>query len=184
MSRELFTSIVEEVTIHSEYFRVDIDCIGREDISSLMKCTFVIIQLAHRTVPGSLNEYLQMGETTFRESLDNSCKSEHLQKPTITVVQKLYAFHEHKIDVVRLSWTIRRRYRWVQGYRGSSNYGFDLLIMVRPFWNIEIIPSRRVLLGEDREIEHPAHILAYYSLAGPKTDFPPSVIPPNAVMVF
>ncbi|GKC64358.1 coronatine-insensitive protein 1-like protein [Tanacetum coccineum] len=87
------------------------------------------------------------------------------------------------MDVVRLSWTIRRRYRWLQGYRGSSSYGFDLLIMVRPFWNIEIIPSRRVLLGEDREIEHPAHILAYYSLAGPKTDFPPSVIPPNAVMV-
>ncbi|PWA74709.1 hypothetical protein CTI12_AA250010 [Artemisia annua] len=75
------------------------------------------------------------------------------------------------------------RYLWVQGYRGSSNYGFDLLPMVRPFWNIEIIPSRRVLLGEDREVEHPAHILAYYSLAGPRTDFPPSVIPLNAVMV-
>ncbi|GKB33360.1 hypothetical protein Tco_0872761 [Tanacetum coccineum] len=112
MSRELFTSIVEEVTIHSEYFRVDIDCIGREDISSLMKCTFVIIQLAHGTVPGSLNEYLRMGETTFRESLDNFCKSvmeifgaesvmeifgaEYLQKLTITDVQKLYAFHEVK----------------------------------------------------------------------------------------
>ncbi|GJU03858.1 ribonuclease H-like domain-containing protein [Tanacetum coccineum] len=89
-----------------------------------------------------------------------------------------------KVDlVIYIGGKGRRRYRWVQGYRGSSNYGFDLLIMVRLFWNIEIIPSRRVLLGVDREIEHPAHILAYYSLAGPRTDFPPSVIPPNAVMV-
>ncbi|KAI3757864.1 hypothetical protein L6452_05407 [Arctium lappa] len=67
------------------------------------------------------------------------------------------------------------RYLWVQGYRGSPT-GCDLLTMARPFWNIEVIPSRRVLAGEDTEVEHPAHILAYYSLAGPRTDFPPSVI--------
>ncbi|KAF5800115.1 putative leucine-rich repeat domain superfamily [Helianthus annuus] len=68
------------------------------------------------------------------------------------------------------------RYLWVQGYRGSST-GFDLLAMARPFWNIEIIPPRKVSSGEGKELEHPAHILAYYSLAGPRTDFPPSVIP-------
>nr|XP_043615844.1 coronatine-insensitive protein 1-like [Erigeron canadensis] len=66
------------------------------------------------------------------------------------------------------------RYLWVQGYKGSSS-GCDLLTMARPFWNIEIISSRRVLIGEE-EIDHPAHVLAYYSLAGPRTDFPPSVI--------
>ncbi|KAL4576170.1 hypothetical protein LXL04_012259 [Taraxacum kok-saghyz] len=68
------------------------------------------------------------------------------------------------------------RYLWVQGYRGSPT-GCDLLEMARPFWNIEIIPPRKVIVGEGKEIEHPAHILAYYSLAGPRTDFPPSVIP-------
>ncbi|KAJ0465960.1 putative leucine-rich repeat domain superfamily, transport inhibitor response 1 [Helianthus annuus] len=68
------------------------------------------------------------------------------------------------------------RYLWVQGYRGSKT-GFDLLTMARPFWNIEIIPPRKVNCGDGREMEHPAHILAYYSLAGPRTDFPPSVIP-------
>lgn len=68
------------------------------------------------------------------------------------------------------------RYLWVQGYRGSRT-GCDLLAMARPYWNIEIIPPRKVNLGEGRETEHPAHILAYYSLAGPRTDFPPSVIP-------
>ncbi|KAI3793202.1 hypothetical protein L1987_35817 [Smallanthus sonchifolius] len=72
------------------------------------------------------------------------------------------------------------RYLWVQGYRGSKT-GFDLLAMTRPFWNIEIIPPRKVICGEGREMEHPAHILAYYSLAGPRTDFPPSVIPLDSI---
>lgn len=68
------------------------------------------------------------------------------------------------------------RYLWVQGYRGSQN-GCDFLAMARPFWNIEIIPSRRVNCGEDKVVDHPAHVLAYYSFAGSRTDCPPSVIP-------
>ncbi|CAN6710126.1 unnamed protein product [Malus baccata var. baccata] len=69
------------------------------------------------------------------------------------------------------------RYLWVQGYRGSAT-GLDLLAMARPFWNIELIPPRRVDDVPDQQgVEHPAHILAYYSLAGPRTDFPDSVIP-------
>ena len=74
------------------------------------------------------------------------------------------------------------RYLWVQGYRASTTVpGRDLLDMVRPFWNIELIPARRVVaaaqIGEDVIAEHPAHILAYYSLAGQRTDFPNTVIP-------
>ncbi|XP_068329434.1 coronatine-insensitive protein 1-like [Pyrus communis] len=72
------------------------------------------------------------------------------------------------------------RYLWVQGYRVSAT-GRDLLAMARPFWNIELIPPRRVGVpdqqGEALVVEHPAHILAYYSLAGPRTDFPDTVIP-------
>ncbi|KAM1126190.1 hypothetical protein ACFX2B_040900 [Malus domestica] len=72
------------------------------------------------------------------------------------------------------------RYLWVQGYRGSAT-GRDLLAMARPFWNIELIPPRRVDVpdqhGEALAVEHPAHILAYYSLAGPRTDCPDTVIP-------
>ncbi|CAI8586262.1 unnamed protein product [Vicia faba] len=63
------------------------------------------------------------------------------------------------------------RYLWVQGY-GASTSGLDLLAMARPYWNIELIPSRRVT-----DNHHPAHILAYYSLAGPRSDFPNTVIP-------
>ncbi|KAJ0705274.1 putative leucine-rich repeat domain superfamily [Helianthus annuus] len=72
------------------------------------------------------------------------------------------------------------RYLWVQGHIGSET-GLDLLTMAGPYWNIELIPPRKVQYGEGREIEHPAHILAYYSLAGPRTDFPPSVIPLHSV---
>ncbi|KAJ8764007.1 hypothetical protein K2173_004882 [Erythroxylum novogranatense] len=60
------------------------------------------------------------------------------------------------------------RYLWVQGYRASSPVGSDLMAMARPFWNIELIPATA---------EHPAHILAYYSLVGSRTDFPDTVVP-------
>ncbi|KAE9606164.1 hypothetical protein Lal_00025593 [Lupinus albus] len=70
------------------------------------------------------------------------------------------------------------RYLWVQGY-GASPSSLDLLAMARPYWNIEIIPSRRVLANNDPQdpiiVDHPAHILAYYSLAGQRTDFPDTV---------
>ncbi|KAA3464242.1 coronatine-insensitive protein 1-like [Gossypium australe] len=82
-------------------------------------------------------------------------------------------FSEHALAASVMQLT-SLRYLWVQGYRASES-GRDLLAMARPFWNIELIPTRRIV-GED-PIEHPAHILAYYSLAGPRTDFPESVIP-------
>lgn len=76
------------------------------------------------------------------------------------------------------------RYLWVQGYRASPG-NRDLLAMVRPFWNIELIPSRGVVSDPNEAVlvEHPAHILAYYSLAGQRTDFPDTVIPldPNSL---
>ncbi|KAL0341315.1 UNVERIFIED_CONTAM: Coronatine-insensitive protein 1 [Sesamum radiatum] len=72
------------------------------------------------------------------------------------------------------------RYLWVQGYRSSGD-ARDLLTMVRPNWNIELIPAKQHLVEDaDRGvviIEEPAHILAYYSLAGARTDFPDSVKP-------
>ncbi|GAV56796.1 hypothetical protein CFOL_v3_00338 [Cephalotus follicularis] len=78
------------------------------------------------------------------------------------------------------------RYLWVQGYRASPT-GRDLLAMARPFWNIELIPSRRVVVNDDLQdgenvvLEQPAHILAYYSLVGPRTDCPDTVTPLDPV---
>ncbi|RVW41321.1 Coronatine-insensitive protein 1 [Vitis vinifera] len=90
-------------------------------------------------------------------------------------------FSERALAVAAMQLT-SLRYLWVQGYRASET-GRDLLVMARPFWNIELIPSRGVTINApDREpvsIEHPAHILAYYSLAGPRTDFPSVYITPG-----
>lgn len=89
-------------------------------------------------------------------------------------------FSEHALAVSALQLT-SLRYLWVQGYRATSQSGRDLLAMARPFWNIELIPARRVVMqdqvGEAVMVEHPAHILAYYSLAGPRRDCPDTVIP-------
>jgi coronatine-insensitive protein 1 len=61
--------------------------------------------------------------------------------------------------------------------------------MARPFWNIELIPSRWVAINNNNNdnnidepavvVDHPAHILAYYSLAGQRSDFPDTVVPLN-----
>nr|GEZ46725.1 hypothetical protein [Tanacetum cinerariifolium] len=78
-------------------------------ISSLMKCTFAIRQMAYGAVPDSLDEYLQMGATTARDSLRNFCKvimnlygKEFLRKPTYTDMEKLYAHHDEKHWIMTL----------------------------------------------------------------------------------
>ncbi|GJR86504.1 ALP1-like protein [Tanacetum coccineum] len=45
------------------------DCTGKVSISSLIKCTSAIRQMAYEVVPDSLDEYLEMGATTARDSL-------------------------------------------------------------------------------------------------------------------
>ncbi|GKD76917.1 ALP1-like protein, partial [Tanacetum coccineum] len=44
------------------------DCTGHLGISSLMKCTSAIRQMAYGAVPDSLDEYLQMGATKARRN--------------------------------------------------------------------------------------------------------------------
>jgi coronatine-insensitive protein 1 len=91
-------------------------------------------------------------------------------------------FSEHALATAALQLT-SLKYLWVQGYPASET-GHDLLAMARPFWNIELIPARQVVvvdpLGEPVVKEEPAHILAYYSLAGQRTDFPDTVVPLEA----
>ncbi|GJV51223.1 ALP1-like protein [Tanacetum coccineum] len=103
MSRRLFTKIVREVTDASQFFQERYDCTGQCSISALMKCTSAIRQLAYGCVPDSLDEYLQMGATTSRDSLRIFCKvimnlygEEFLRKPTYTDIEKLYAYHNEK----------------------------------------------------------------------------------------
>uniref|UniRef100_J3M7Q6 Transport inhibitor response 1 domain-containing protein n=2 Tax=Oryza brachyantha TaxID=4533 RepID=J3M7Q6_ORYBR len=70
------------------------------------------------------------------------------------------------------------RYVWVQGYKASQT-GRDLMLMARPFWNIEFTPPSSENVKEDGEpcVDSQAQILAYYSLAGKRSDCPQSVVP-------
>ncbi|XP_052193627.1 coronatine-insensitive protein 1-like [Diospyros lotus] len=93
-------------------------------------------------------------------------------------------FSEHALAIAVLQLP-SLRYLWVQGYRPSPT-GHDLLAMTRPFWNIELIPARQVVVAGHLggpTVEHPAHILAYYSLVGQRTDFPDTVIPLDTAAV-
>ncbi|GKC31601.1 ALP1-like protein [Tanacetum coccineum] len=69
MSRRLFIKIVREVTDASSFFQQTNDCTRKVGISALIKCTFVIRQMAYGAGPDSLDEYLQMGATTSRDYL-------------------------------------------------------------------------------------------------------------------
>lgn len=74
------------------------------------------------------------------------------------------------------------KYIWVQGYNATVT-GANLLAMARPYWNIEFSPalqSSDVIaedVAEEKKEDQVAQLLAYYSLAGRRTDHPESVIP-------
>jgi coronatine-insensitive protein 1 len=73
------------------------------------------------------------------------------------------------------------RYIWVQGYRESQT-GQDLLFMARPFWNIEFVPrtpqSSYQLTADGLPcVDSHAQVLAYYSLAGRRSDCPQWLVP-------
>jgi len=74
------------------------------------------------------------------------------------------------------------KYIWVQGYK-SSVTGANLLAMARPYWNIEFSPGFQLAnemfsedAAEEKMQDGVAQLLAYYSLAGSRTDHPESVI--------
>nr|GEX36039.1 hypothetical protein [Tanacetum cinerariifolium] len=124
MSRTLFNRIVKEVTNQSSFFRDNIDCTEKENISSLMKCTSALRQLAYSIVPDFLDEYLQISPKSSRLSLDHFCtyvmeifEPEYLRKPTMTDVVKLYRHHEEKHSCCVTRFTDMTCFLWC----GSNN---------------------------------------------------------------
>ncbi|GKB81727.1 ALP1-like protein [Tanacetum coccineum] len=103
MARPLFNRIVNAVTNHDAYFHSNTDFTGREGISTLMKCTSVIRQLAYGVNATFIDEYMQICERSSRKSLDHFCQAvmdiyglEYLRKPTVTDIEKLYRHHKEK----------------------------------------------------------------------------------------
>ncbi|GJY60226.1 protein translocase subunit SecA2, chloroplastic isoform X1 [Tanacetum coccineum] len=103
MNRSLFTRIVRDLFANCPYFQEGCDAVGKAGISTLVKCTSAIRQLAYAAVPNSLDEYLQIGEKISRDYLMHVCNGvielygeEYLRRPTQIDIEKLYAFHENK----------------------------------------------------------------------------------------
>ncbi|GJU04404.1 ALP1-like protein [Tanacetum coccineum] len=109
MTRLFFIEIVTAVINHDPFFRNNIDCTGKEDISGLLKCTSSIRQLTYGVHAEFLDEYMQISERTSRTALDHFCQAvmqiygpEFLRKPTVTDVEKLYLHHEEKHGFPRM----------------------------------------------------------------------------------
>nr|GEU54744.1 hypothetical protein [Tanacetum cinerariifolium] len=72
-------------------------------ISSLIKCTSAIRQLAYDLNGNFLDEYMQISERSSRMALDHFCEAvmeiyghKFLRKSTVTDIEKLYRHHEEK----------------------------------------------------------------------------------------
>lgn len=90
-------------------------------------------------------------------------------------------FSEHALAIAAMRLT-SLRYMWVQGYKTSEMGIYHLLEMARPFWNVELIPGDQYAVnvdsgGQPIRADLPTQIMAYCSLAGPRTDHPNSVYP-------
>nr|GEU72405.1 hypothetical protein [Tanacetum cinerariifolium] len=103
MARPLFKRIINAVTNRDAYFHSNVDCTGREGISSLIKCTSAIHQLTYNVNASFLDEYMQMSKRSSCTALDHFCQAvmeiygpEYLRKPTVTNIEKLYRHHEEK----------------------------------------------------------------------------------------
>lgn len=87
-------------------------------------------------------------------------------------------FSEHALAVA-VAQIPSLRYFWVQQIRAPLQLN-DLSTLLRPNWNVEIFPCRRFTNSGDTVVEQltqPDQILAYYTRAGQRTDYPNSVVP-------
>ncbi|GJX75171.1 ALP1-like protein [Tanacetum coccineum] len=131
------TPVERDHCVAHDHLVMAYDCTGQRSISALMKCTFAVRQLAYGCVPDSLDEYLQMGAKTARDSLRiffkvimNLYGEEFLRNPTYTDMEKLYAYHIEKhgfpgmlrsIDCTDWPWENCPVAFKAQFYRGDHN---------------------------------------------------------------
>ncbi|XP_071718698.1 uncharacterized protein [Rutidosis leptorrhynchoides] len=113
MRRHVFNRIMEGILNFSanrlpkyfEWFHVRTDCRGELGISTHLKITMGLHQLAYGYAPDALDEYLQMSECVARESLQNFCKcitvlysNDYMREPTREDMEHLYEVREEKHD--------------------------------------------------------------------------------------
>jgi hypothetical protein len=69
MRESLFLWIVDKVTEADSYFKQKRNCAGQRGFSPIHKCTIAIKMLAYGSIADSLDDHLQMGESTVLETL-------------------------------------------------------------------------------------------------------------------
>uniref|UniRef100_A0A0D3CPF9 Harbinger transposase-derived protein n=1 Tax=Brassica oleracea var. oleracea TaxID=109376 RepID=A0A0D3CPF9_BRAOL len=103
MNKTLFLRIVHRLSQEVEYFQPREDAAERSSISPLQKCTASIRQLAYGGGADTVDEYVQLGETTARKCLHQFTNGiihlfgdEYLRCPTPEDLQKLLYIGEQR----------------------------------------------------------------------------------------
>uniref|UniRef100_A0A0D3A674 DDE Tnp4 domain-containing protein n=1 Tax=Brassica oleracea var. oleracea TaxID=109376 RepID=A0A0D3A674_BRAOL len=103
MNKRLFMHIVDRLSSEVQYFQEKKDGIGRNSLSALQKCTAAIRVLAYGSAADTVDEYLQLGETTTRLCVQNFVEGiiylfgdEYLRRPTPADLQRLLDIGEHR----------------------------------------------------------------------------------------
>jgi hypothetical protein len=98
MHRELFLSIVDDVTEYNSYFLLKKDALGRLGLNPIQKVTLAIRMLAYGGSADSNDKYIQISESTTLKSLLRFCDAiiniygeEYLQYPNADNIKRLLA---------------------------------------------------------------------------------------------
>jgi hypothetical protein len=96
MGQPLFLKIVAALSEWSPYFTGRLDCVGREGLSPIQKCTTAIKMLAYGTPTDQLDDNLKLAASTALECLGNFAKGvidvfgeEYLRGPRTDEVEHL-----------------------------------------------------------------------------------------------
>jgi hypothetical protein len=75
MQRHLFKRIKQAVKNHDNYFKKKCDACGKEGLSAMQKCVAAIRILAYGVPADVVDEYMHIGESTARQSLQHFCRA-------------------------------------------------------------------------------------------------------------
>ncbi|XP_071740255.1 uncharacterized protein [Rutidosis leptorrhynchoides] len=88
-----------------KFSEVEPDCHDELGISTHLKITAALRQLAYGYAPDALDEYLQMSERVARESLQNFCRcitvlysNDYMREPAREDMERLYEVHKKNHD--------------------------------------------------------------------------------------
>jgi hypothetical protein len=96
MDRNMLNRILNGVVSVDSYFQQNYDCTGLRGLSVLQKVVAAMCILTYGLPADVIDEYVQIGESTTRESLDHFCRAvidafgkEYLSSPNTTNVSRL-----------------------------------------------------------------------------------------------